>query len=202
LPETVRVKKFLFFVILAVAGWLYFHEPAAAWRGIPAPKDPVQAGSGLPAPFVHGHYTITPLARYSVTAVVLSRERYRNDREADLSPLDLALGWGPMSIASVINELKVSQGGRWYEYRYTEPPLEQRQIELHSANTHCLPADDEVQRELLAVKRHELVTLEGYLIEAASTDGTYHWHSSLTREDTGAHACEVMWITRVEHRKL
>ena len=202
LARNVPVKNFLVFGIIVAAIWLYFHEPAASWRGMPAAKDPVQTSSLLPAPFVSGNYTITPLARYSVTAVVLSRERYRNDREADLSPVDLALGWGPMSVASVINELKVSQGGRWYEYRYNEPPLEQRQIELHSANTHCLPADDNVRRELLSVKRHELVTLEGYLIEANSSDGTYHWKSSLTREDTGGHACEVMWITHIEHRKL
>ena len=195
------MKKFLFFAVLAVAGWLYFHEPAAAWRGMPAARDPVQTASDLPPPFSHAGYTLTPLARYTVTAVVLSRERYRNDREADLAPVDLALGWGPMSIAGVINDLKISQSGRWYEYSYPgEPPLDPGQIATHSANTHCLP-DDDVRGELLAVKRHELVTLEGYLVEVTGNDG-YHWKSSLTREDTGAHACEVMWITRVEHRRL
>ncbi len=195
------MKKFLFFAVLAVAGWLYFHEPAAAWRGMPDARDPLQSASDLPPPFLHAGYTLTPLASYTVTAVVLSRERYRNDHEADLSPVDLALGWGPMSIAGVINDLKISQSGRWYEYSYPgEPPLEPGQIVTHSANTHCLPADD-VRSELLAVKRHELVTLEGYLVEVAG-DGGYHWKSSLTREDTGAHACEVMWVTRVEHRPL
>ena len=189
------------FALLAVAGWFYFHEPAAAWRGMPATKDPEQLTTDLPGPFTHGGYTITPLARYTVTAVVLSRERYHNDHEADLSPLDLALGWGPMSIAGVINDLKISQSGRWYEYSYPgEPPLDPGLIASHSANTHCLPAD-EVRSDLLAVKRHELVTLEGYLVEV-SGDGGYHWRSSLSREDTGAHACEVMWITRVNHRKL
>ncbi len=185
----------------AVALWFWFHEPAAAWRGMPAAKDPVQTAKDLPHPFLHAGYTVTPLARYRITAVVLSRERYRNDREADLAPVDLALGWGPMSIAAVINDLKVSQGGRWYEYSYhNEPPLDPDTMITHSANTHCLP-DDAVRSDLLAVKRHELVTLEGYLVEITG-DGGYTWKSSLTREDTGAHACEVMWVTRVEHRKL
>jgi hypothetical protein len=195
------VKTFLVALLLAVVGWFYFHEPAAHWRGIPAAQEPLQTGKDLSRPFLHDGYVITPLARYTITAVVLSRERYRNDREADLAPVDLALGWGPMSIAGVINELKVTQGGRWYEYRCTgEPPLEPRQMETHSANTHCLP-DNTVRSELLAVKRHELVTLEGYLVEVTG-DGGFAWRSSLTREDTGAHACEVMWVTRVEHRKL
>jgi hypothetical protein len=195
------VKSFLVVVLIAIAGWFYFHEPAAAWRGMPAPKDPIQVNSDLPAPFKHGDYTITPLARYSITAVVLGRERYRNDRGADLAPVDLALGWGPMSIAKVINELSISQGGRFYEYTYKEPPLEQRSIEIHSANTHCLPADDAVRHRLLAVKRHEVVTMEGLLVEVTADDG-YKWRSSLTREDTRGGACEVFWITSVDSRKL
>ena len=195
------MKKFVVLAVLALGLWFYFHEPAATWRGMPAAKDPVQLATGLPKPFIQDGYTITPLARYTVTAVVLSRERYRNDHDAGLAPVDLALGWGPMSVASVINDLKISQSGRWYEFRYSgEPPLEQREIELHSANTHCLPAD-EVRSALLAVKRHELVTLEGYLVEVTGTDG-YRWRSSLTREDTGGHSCEVMWITRVDHRRI
>ena len=195
------MKKFVVLAVLALGLWFYFHEPAATWRGMPAAKDPVQLATGLPKPFIQDGYTITPLARYTVTAVVLSRERYRNDHDAGLAPVDLALGWGPMSVASVINDLKISQSGRWYEFRYSgEPPLEQREIELHSANTHCLPAD-EVRSALLAVKRHELVTLEGYLVEVTGADG-YRWRSSLTREDTGGHSCEVMWITRVDHRRI
>lgn len=196
------MKKFFALTVLVAAGWLYFHEPAATWRGVPAARDPLQTAGPLPAPFTHGNYVITPLARYHVTAVVLSRERYRNDRAAEIGPVDLALGWGPMSVASVINELKISQSGRWYEFSYSgDAPLDQRQIEIHSANTHCLPADDAVRDRLLAVKRHELVTMEGYLVEVTSDDG-YRWRSSLTREDTGAGACEVMWVTRLDSKKL
>ena len=196
------MKKLLAFALLVVAGWFYWHEPAAAWRGMPAARDPVQVSNGLPKPFLQDGYTITPLARYAVTAVVLSRDRYRNDRGATLSPIDLALGWGPMSVASVINGLSISQSGRWYEYRWPgEPPLDPGLIATHSANTHCLPADAEVRRQLLEVKRHELVTMEGYLVEVNAADG-YRWRSSLTRDDTGGGACEVFWITSLESHRL
>ena len=194
MPDTVGVKKFLVLGALVAAGWFYLHEPAAAWKGMPAARDPLQTATGLPAPFRSGDYTITPLARYHVTAVVLSRDRYRNDRGAELSPVDLALGWGPMSVSSVINDLRISQSGRWYEYSYPgEPPLEPTLIATHSANTHCLPADDGVRDRLLAVKRHELVTMDGYLVEVTAADGA-RWRSSLTRD--------VMWISSLEHRGL
>ena len=196
------VKKILVLLTLVVGTWFYIHEPAAKWRGIPASQDPIQTSSSLPRPFNHGDYIVTPLATYRVTAVVLSRSRYRNDAGADIGPVDLALGWGPMSVAGVINDLNISQSGRWYEYSWRgDPPLDPAAIAQHSANTHCLPADDRVRQRLLAVKRHELVTLQGYLVEVTKTTG-YHWRSSLMRNDTGGGSCEVMWITDVSSRKL
>jgi hypothetical protein len=32
-------------------------------------------------------------------------------------------------------------------------------------------------------------------------DGS-HWQSSLTREDSGGGACELLWVTEVAHRDL
>src|SRR5687767_11976454 len=110
------MKKLLVLTGLAVAAWFYFHDPAGKWRGMPAAHDPRQTAASLPAPFAHDGMTITPLAKYGVTAVVLSRSRYWNDSAADFAPVDLALGWGPMSVAGVINDLDISQSGRWYEY--------------------------------------------------------------------------------------
>jgi hypothetical protein len=179
------MKKLLLVALIAGLAWLYLHEPAAAWRGIPAARDPVQSSAPALADFIHDGLTLTPLASYHVTAVVLSRCRYRYDRAATLAPVDLALGWGPMSIASVVNELRINQSGRWYEYSWrNEPPLDPVVIAAHSANTHCLPANSVVRRALLAVKRHDLVTLEGYLVEVHGPDG-YRWRSSLSRDDTG-----------------
>ncbi|HEY8931710.1 MAG TPA: hypothetical protein VIM44_00185 [Rariglobus sp.] len=191
------MKKWIVILLLIAGAWLWLREPAAAWRGMPAPHDPVQTAAPLPPPFKHGDYTITPLARYSIKAVVLARERYRYDLAAPLAPVDLALGWGPMSTAVVINDLKITQSGRWYEYAWSgEPPLDPGQIAEHSANTHCLPATPEIRRQLLAIKRHDVVTLEGELVEVTGPDG-YRWRSSLSRTDTGGGACEILWITAI-----
>lgn len=196
------MKRAAFWLIVLVAIAAWWHEPRASWRGIPAPSDPVQTSERLPAPFRIRHATVTPLARYAVRAVVLSRDRYRFDATADIAPVDLALGWGPMSVAGVINDLKFSQSGRWYTYRWKgDPPLEPGSIAKHSANTHCLPADDRVRAQLLKVKRHEMVKLEGYLVQVDGDDGG-HWRSSLSREDTGGGACEVFWVTQLTRQTL
>ena len=196
------MKKLIFLLLIGAGCWFLFHDQPAHWRGIPAAAEPLQTDKALPRAFLHEKYTVTPLARYSITAVVLSRDRYRFDDAAELAPVDLALGWGSMSIADVINELSVSQSGRWYEYTYkNEAPLDPQDIARHSANTHCLPADSAVRKQLLAVRRHDLVTLEGYLVEITTAEG-FHWRSSLSRDDTGGGACEVMWVTGVTRKKL
>jgi hypothetical protein len=197
------VKKRLIVVILAAAVWFFFiRDIPARWKGWPAAKAPAQTAQNLPAAFRHGDYTIKPLARYQITAVVLRGERYRFAPQSDLCPLDLALGWGPMSLAAVINDLKITQHGRFYFYQWkNEAPLEPEQIAKNSANTHCIPADATVRSQLLAIRRHELVTLEGYLVEASNTEGMT-WRSSLTRDDVDGGACEILWVTSVSRRKL
>jgi hypothetical protein len=197
------MKKLIVLILVVAAGLFYFRDKPAQWRGIPAAADPLQFNSNLPAPFDHDDYKITPLASYKVKAVVLARERYHSDPGAKLSPIDLALGWGPMSTASVINDLSFSQSGRWYEYAAQgDPPLDPAEMASHSANTHCLPATDAVYSELIRIKRHELVTLEGDLVEVNGPGG-WRWRSSLSRTDTRGGSCEVFWITKVvEHRRL
>jgi len=196
------MKTIVVLLLLVAVVWGIRHEKPAKWAGMPARAEPVQTTSKLPPAFTHEDYSIQPLASYSVTAVVLSRDRYRFDPMADLAPVDLALGWGPMSIASAINELSISQSGRFYEYSWrNEPPLEPDLIARSSANTHCLPKDAAIRRQLLAVKRHDLVTLEGYLVEVSDPKGG-RWRSSLTRDDTCGGACEVLWVTAVKRRPL
>lgn len=200
LPLAGLLKPALAVAAAASLGWWWFHAPAARWRGTPAPADPVQTTDDLPKPFAFKDFTITPLARYTARAVVLSRARYWLDRSAALAPIDLALGWGPMSEAATINALTISQNGRWYEYWWRdEPPLDPGVIATHSANTHCLP-DPKVRDKLLAVARHDLVTLDGYLVEVAGADG-FQWRSSTSRDDTGGGACEVFWVTDVQRRR-
>lgn len=193
------MKKWLCLAALvAVLAW-WIHEPAADWPGLPAPRDPEQDTQQLPPPFKHGEHTITPLARYALQAVVLGRERYRNDINATLAPVDLALGWGPMSAAAAINGLTVTQSARWYEYRWGSEgaPLDPTEIAQHSANTHCIPATPEIREKLLAVRRHQLVALGGYLVEVSGPGG-YRWRSSLSRGDTAGGACELVWIVTLD----
>ena len=178
--------------------------PAGALRhppGILAPQDPVQVTLSGAEPWSRGPYQITPLARFEIAARVLAKKRYRSDREADLSNYDLALGWGPMSDQCVLDELKISQGDRWYRYRYSSPPIPQGEITRHSANMHIIAGNAQVTATLAAVVPGQVVEISGYLIMARAQDG-WVWTSSLTRSDAGAHSCEVVWAEKLTIRDV
>lgn len=143
-----------------------------------------------------GQHTITPLEPFTLEARVLGRENYRYDRGAQLSPTDLALGWGPMADPQVLAQIDISQGNRWYRWHVEEYPIERRDIETHSANMHMIPANAEAAAELARVEPGQRVELSGQLVRVDSDDG-FQWLSSLSREDTGDGACELVWLEKL-----
>jgi hypothetical protein len=141
-------------------------------------------------------YRITPLADFTVEARVLSRENYHMGREADLSQTDFALGWGRMSDESILKDIEISQSNRFFFWRVEKFPIPERELEISAANMHLIPSDKTIAREIGDVRPGQVVHLEGYLVRVDASDG-WHWVSSLTREDTGAGACEVFYVQQV-----
>lgn len=166
--------------------------PPSALAGQPPRQSPVP--TTMP-PFRLGEFTIAPLAGFSAEARVLSREDYRFGPESALSPTDLALGWQRMADPAVYDRLDISQSGRWYHYRWGSegPPLPVDEIVRSSANMHLVPADQNVARALDRVREGQTVRLQGWLIEVRRDDG-WTWRSSLTREDSGSGACELIYV--------
>ncbi|MDE1898669.1 MAG: hypothetical protein KGI40_01200 [Xanthomonadaceae bacterium] len=141
-------------------------------------------------------YRLTPRARFDLSARVLSRADYRFDAGADLVPTDLALGWQQMSDSAVLDRIKISQANRFYFWSVRRFPIPRRAIETESANMHLIPADAEVRRELERVRVGDVITLDGYLVDAHRADG-FVWRTSLTRDDTGAGACELVYVEQL-----
>jgi hypothetical protein len=191
-------KKLLlvFISILAFGAYKHFqHHPVVHRIGEIAPNDPIQTSTNAVDIKLNG-FTLSPLADYAIKARVLSTEDYYMGTEAELSPTDLALGWGAMSDEAVLSKVKISQGNRFFYWHVDEFPIPQHEIEIHTANTHIIPANDSVKRKLGKIHPGQIVDIKGQLIEAKRSDG-WHWRSSLTREDTGAGACEVFYVTEL-----
>jgi len=192
-------KAWLFLALALWAGWSWWgSRPVARAAGVIAPGDPVQVDFDAPQPPIAlEDATLHPLARFSLTARVLSREDYRFDAEAALSPTDLALGWGRMSDSDVLQHIDISQSGRFYYWHVQEFPIPRREIETSSANMHMIPADADVKNQLEQVRAGQVIHLEGFLVDATRPGG-WHWKTSMTRDDTGAGACELIYVERVD----
>lgn len=193
-----KLRNLLFLVLISVFVWqCRAAETVSLGPGIMAEQAPRQIQITDADSFEHQDHLITPLADFELEAKVLSREDYYLDRESDLSPTDLALGWQQMSDETVLAQIEIRQSGRWYHWRVQDFPIPRRAIETQSANMHMVPADENVAAMLDLVRPGQLISLKGQLIRAESYDG-WRWQSSLSREDTGARACELVYITALE----
>lgn len=187
-------------ISLLIMGWLLHSQLSNAWvnydRSVVVRKLPNQSESHKKS-FNFKEFTIVPKASFDIEARVLSRKNYHFGTEAKLSPVDFAMGWGPMSNYEVLKDLRISQHNRWYFYRYKEAPILPSEIVRNSANMHMIPADDRVKRKLAKVRRGKIVRIKGYLVNVRGAKG-WHWNTSLTRRDSGNGSCEVIWVEDVE----
>lgn len=192
-------KATIILFALALIGW-WFSEPGTIDlpAGAFAPDEPIQKSIKGSRNFDFKGYRITPLASFDLDAKVLSKKRYRLDREAELAPYDLALGWGVMSDQSVVDTLKIRQANRWYMYsgEYNKVPYSFDTIARSSANMHIIPANESIEKQLAKLSAGSIISLNGKLVSASHSDG-FQWSSSLSRNDKGGGACELFYLESV-----
>ncbi len=185
-----RFFKCLIILAIGCAFWSYWLKP----DHVNFNTTSVQSINGIQQ---FQGYNITNLEPYAGEFRVLSRENYNFGREAELSPVDFALGWGQMAKPEVYKQLSIRQSNRWYHWRYEHaPPIPVQEIASLSANTHLIPATPAIATQLKQIDEDDLIYLKGKLVEVTAADG-WQWRSSLSRHDTGAGACELMLVEDV-----
>lgn len=166
--------------------------------GVLVGGEPVQVRIERP-PFSFGDYQLTPLADFEVEARVLSVEKYRTDGGARLSPIDFALGWGPMSDSAVLEHFRIRQGGRFFSIHPDAQAIDLRTAMLNASNMHLIPADGVIEDRLASVKVGNIVHLRGQLVSVRGPNN-FTWSSSLSRADTGNGACELFYVESMQRR--
>ena len=190
-----RYPGILVAVFVLIAMWQLVGDRAVSHSpGILVDADPQQVELDGAQPLAFDGAELVPHASFKAKARVLGRERYHLGKLADIAPIDIAAGWGPMSDTAVLEHVEISQSNRFYYWHYEqEPPIGRRAIETHSANWHLIPATKSVWHTLRGVRVGDVVTLEGELVDIESADlGTIR--TSLSRDDTGAGACEIILV--------
>jgi len=197
-PSAVSIKNYVIaslvivFVLFAGLHW-WNSRPITHGPGVIAPNPPKQTESAK-APFSFEEYRITPLGGFEVNARVLCRKKYSFGKEADLAPVDLALGWGRMSDETVIDKLDIHQSNRFYFWQSKTLPIPRKEINTHSANMHLIAADASIKKRIKKVRVGHIVEFSGHLVKATHKKEHWNWKSSLSRTDTGRGACEVVFV--------
>ena len=143
--------------------------------------------------YPYENFMITPLAEFQVVARVLSSKHYNRGRESELSPVDLALGWGPMSQPEIIEKFSIRQSNRFYFWKTDNFPIPRQEVITNSANMHLIPTSHYIEKRLKDIKIGQKVKFKGYLVRV-DMDSGWHWVSSLSRNDSGKGACEVVLV--------
>ncbi|MBR1724720.1 MAG: hypothetical protein IJ723_06870, partial [Ruminococcus sp.] len=147
------------------------------------------------------------LYAYDIEGLVVHTHRYGGTGLGDqLSPVDIGIAWGKVAEYNDRIDFHWSQANRWLNWRTKtyeeiEPVGGEAAVMEQAANNHIVPADTSVKRKALKIRAGDHVRLKGYLvnINATKSNGaTFWWNSSTSRTDTGAHACEVFYVTDVE----
>ena len=197
----------LILIVAVIAGYFYMNRGIVrSVKGIP---DPIQKDAKGSVEKKVGGYdiTITFKNSYDISALVVHDCDYNGGSIDDLlAPKDVALAWGPVAEYNDQIDFNWDQSGRWYYWYVNDasvlgPVGGADGVNLHSANNHLIPADENTKEKVKRLKQGDYIRIQGYLVDVDGTDssgGTFYWYSSTTREDTGNGSCEIIYVTSVE----
>jgi len=181
-------------ILTIILVYLFYPEKVITYpSGETAPSPPKQTNLVVKKKWTDGEFAVEALAQYDIKARVLSRDNYSLGKESEISPFDLALGWGPMSDQSIIDRFDISQRSRWYFWHSDNLPIPRHEVIINSANTHIIPKDENLEDRFDKVYKGSLIEMKGYLVKLTTTKG-WRWISSLRRDDTGGGSCELFWV--------
>ena len=139
------------------------------------------------------------IAVYTVSGVIKSKKNYSMDPASVVSPMDLVIAWGTLNRKGIDEGIAYTQFNRWYSYKYKSGSAASLiSIGRMSANIHIIPADKNIQKALGKIRIGDYIELSGYLVNVYFGQGMSAWRSSLTREDSGDGACEIMYVTKID----
>ena len=206
-----KSKIFAILLVLVTAGLIFFggNHGGSSQKSIAGIPEPVQGpAQGTVSVDAAGcDAVIFFKASYDIKGLVVSTKNYRGSGVFDaLSPRDVALAWGSVAEHNDDIDFHWNQYGRWY-YWHTygsvdlSPVGSSSGVDRQSSNNHLIPADDSVREKTGKIKTGDYIEITGYLVDLRATDRSsgknYTNSSSLSRDDTGDGACEIIYVTDI-----
>lgn len=207
--------RIIFYVLCVTCLITYFTKDNYRAVNIFRPEvlsPPIQKAIVKPDPFSFVsddyEYNVMPLYDYEMNAVVVHKYDYTRFKFYKLDsvfPLDLCVVWGEnVSQGTFKNKtVRFSQDGRFCRYQ-GEIPLNGNEI----SNNHLVINDDSLERKLKNLSHGDQIKIVGKLVNIDAKNvgkpvsqydyESFKWGTSTTRGDSGAGACETIFVEDVE----
>lgn len=149
-------------------------------------------------------YRVQPRFSYDIHGLVVSEhhsdglfDMYHRMTGDFFNVCDLAMVWGVNAKSGIYKKGKFHNQDftAWVQY---DDPVDWSSFRLNEfSNNHLISEISSVRRQLKGIRIGDQVRIKGWLAEYYSPP-SYHRGTSTTRDDTGGHACETIYVTEVE----
>lgn len=146
-------------------------------------------------------YTVQPHFNYELSGLVTSWHNsnswldyvhnYWNDY---INLKDLCLIWGTNLDNNLYHQLSFRNGSFSCSYNTTNTAAWEMFSEDAVANNHLLAATPEIAKKIMETSSGDQIYLRGYLVDYSTTTG-WSRTTSVTRDDRGMGACEIIYVT-------
>ena len=183
------------FLAMIVISFIRDGQSISMGPGISVEEAPQQTQTSAES-FKHEEYNISPMAEFECSAKIISK-KYYSDHWADISPIDMTLGWEKLSDESIIHRINFDQTTRWTHYTPLNIAgvISAEELRTQHGNFHMCPANDDVRSALLNMPQGSVIHFKGKLINLSKSGWSNQ--SSLKRTDSGAGACEIVWVEEI-----
>jgi hypothetical protein len=171
-------------------------------------EEPLQKPLEEPKTIEHKKGRLISMANFETTARVLAVKSYWIGRESEIAPFDIVIGWKDYAQPQTAKRIEFVQYGRQYIFPGSDKKSLPNEIARHTANIHVIPANKEVLEKLKTIKVGKITRIRGQLVNFSGKAAnaffweehrkTWGWKTSLTRNDRGHRASEILYLEDVE----
>ncbi len=188
------------FILLGIVAFSGFY----IWSVFPVNHGPGELSQSKPKlerltwekPFQFKDATIVPLRKISGEVRILEKKRYFLDNKREYSPLDVLVGWKALSDERNLDHIHFSLGDRYFEYKFTRPPLPVNEILSQIDLWHLVPSNEEIDTQIKRLRKGNVISIEGYLVDI-EPETKYAWRSELVKPKNQNLKNTIVWITDI-----
>lgn len=155
-------------------------------------------------------YTIMPKYSYELYGLVVSYhhssvfwDMEHKESQDFLNNKDIGVVWGSNISTGVYHDLNFTNNSWSLHWDFKLGTFQEKQREIMVnfsqnciSNNHVLPANDRIADLIMSVEKGDQIWMKGYLVNYTTGSWQGSWReSSTSRDDTGSHACEVVYVT-------